>query len=207
MEQLQFEFVIHAPYTHVSDRDSTPMSCQAKQNYVGTYQIRDVEIHYTIPAALVGAPAFTRKNRAFRDDRHLGIFDTSYGVDLNGGPASCVGLDLGIAPAPMGVAWADDIAPYAVNYERKLRRAGLTGKIDVVTIEGRKWLRVQQFFPTGNLARVLYVTKLFDDFNLVCLVGMMNGMFPEYKAPDASQWSTQAESVLRSVTIVRASHN
>jgi len=177
------------------------MNCQAKQDYAGTYRIRDVEIRYSIPTVLLGAPAFMRIEREFRDERHCGIFSTSYANDLDGKPHPALSLD--IAPAPKDIIWTEEAGPYAKYYDEKLAKMGLIAKTETVMIGGRKWLRIQQFFPSGNLVRVLYVTKLFEDLNLVCRMGILDNGSPEHKELHASQWSGQVESVLQSLTIIR----
>jgi hypothetical protein len=169
--------------------------------YVGSYKVRNMEIHYFIPEEFVGLPVFTHIDPEFHEGQDGNIFQTSFATDLNGKPAP--GLSLGLAPAPGGVPWSEDISPYTKYYEQMVAKMGLTCKGDAESLGGRRWLRIQLSFKNGNLVRVFYVTKLFDDMILVCGLGVPSALDSDYRPPHASQWSEQIEAIVRQLTIVQ----
>ncbi len=178
-----------------------PITGWAKADYVGDYRIMASVIHFVIPAKLIGLPRYTQTSSGFQDERYPGIFNTSYGSGAEGTPAP--GLALGLARPPKDLRW-DNISTYETFYTALSKKRGLTVKLDLIVVEGRSWLRIEHFFADGNLARIIFATKLFDDMNLVLRIGLPSDIDGESRDPHSDQWNTEAEAVLSSIAVGRA---
>lgn len=161
--------------------------------YDGRYDVDNLELRYHVPRSLIGPSYFTFASDGFRDSSDLRIFVSSFRTG-NGG------VDLGLSPFPTPLATNREVSDYRRFYQDRLAEEGLRATVTSATISGATWIRVEQYYTNGRLARVLFVRPILPAYQLVCRVGLIDDMDPEARS---AQWKKWGPAMLELITSVR----
>lgn len=168
-------------------------------SYHGTYRVGNIEIQYDVPIRLIGPPVLTSVTDQFRGPSNLGIFDSSYierhffrEVPTGGG------ISLGLSPYPDELQSRHDLAAYTEFYMNNAAKRGLRARVTSETISGLVWMRSEETYKNGNLARVIYAIPILPNYQLVCRVGLSDDLDPETKTR-WPEWKPAMAELMQSI--------
>jgi hypothetical protein len=174
----------------------------AGTGYHGDYRVENLEIRYDVPDSLIGPPVFTFAGSQFRDASDLRIFVSSYMErHLFREVPGAGGVFLGLSPFPKGLSTKHDLAAYAEFYERHAAERGLRARVTLETISGVDWACIEESYKNGNLARVIHVTPILPNYQLVCRVGLSDDLNPETKTR-WPEWKPAMADLMQSIQFV-----
>lgn len=170
-----------------------PIEIGAK-GYDGTYEIEKLVIQYHVPRRLIGPPYFTFASNQFHDASDLRIFVSSFG--------EAAGISLGLSPYPSRLATTRYLSDYVDFYGHHAEDRGLTAKVTAEEISGITWMRIEERYKNGRLARVIFVYPMLTNFQVVFRFGLSDDLDPN-TVTRWTEWTPAMSETMRSFRIIR----
>lgn len=173
----------------------------AESSYHGVYSVENLEIRYTIPDYLIGPRYFTFIRTKANDPSDLTVFVTSYRKHFFSDLPEAGGVSIMLDTFPKYWGGKRDLAAYARDYQKADAYDHLRLGVDKVVISAVAWVRIQEWFPNGNRARIIYATPILPNYQSVCVIGFIDDLHQDERAP-WKKWLPAFDGVMKSISIV-----
>jgi len=168
------------------------------KGFDGHYYFENGEIEYFVPPNLIGFAPFTGHHNKYTKEGEP-IFFTVFTRSIDGKAHPNFVLSLQ-STQPLG-PWDENLPAYIGWYKNSLVQMGARCDIDVVVVNTRKWLLQRQYTAAGKIARISFVTKINDKFNLICAMGLAVTTATNVSEKESRIWLNLLESVTQRITI------
>jgi hypothetical protein len=175
-----------------------PVAVSAK-GYDGRYEVGALELRYHVPRSLIGPPYFTFAADKF-NDTDLRIFDSSLRREA-------AGVSIGLSPYPAQLATTRDFSAYRDFYQHHAEERGLSARVIAEEISDIAWIRIEESYKNGFLARVIFVRPILSDYQLVCRIGLMDDLTPKVRFVRLEEWKPVIAELMSSFRFTETGPN